>query len=83
MTVLGNGDLPAGLGAIATPTRAIAGAASFPFMRETAEALAGALPHGASLALEGATHDLAPAQLAPVLARFFTDTRSASLSSRR
>ena len=53
------------------PTLAIAGAASFPFMRETAEALARALPHGRALTLEGATHDIVPAVLGPVLERFF------------
>jgi len=79
MRLLGDGSLPAGLGAIRTPTLAIAGAASFPFMRETAEALARALPHGESLSLPGATHDLAPAVLAPVIERFFvTDRQSAS-----
>jgi pimeloyl-ACP methyl ester carboxylesterase len=56
---------------VAPPTLAIAGGASPPFMRETAEALAGALPAGRSLTLAGAAHDLVPAVLGPVLERFF------------
>lgn len=71
MTVLGDGALPADLSAIAAPTLAIAGEASFGFLRETAEALARALPRGESLTLPGATHELAPDALGPVLARHF------------
>ena len=71
VAVTGDGRLPLDLvGAVRVPTLAIAGAASFPFMRETAEALAGALPDGEALILDGATHDLTPA-LEPVLERFF------------
>ena len=44
-------------------------------MREIAEALARSLPDGRSLILEGATHDLVPALLGPVLERFFGQRR--------
>ena len=53
------------------PTLAIAGGASAPVMGETAEAIARSLPNGRSLTIDGATHDIVPAVLAPVLARFF------------
>ena len=56
---------------VRAPTLAIAGGASSPFMRETADALAQALPAGRSMTLEGATHDQVPAVLGPVLERFF------------
>jgi hypothetical protein len=49
----------------------ISGGASFPFMRETAEALAKALPNGQTRNLEGQSHDVNPAVLAPVLVGFF------------
>ncbi len=39
-------------------------------MRETAEALARAMPHGRALLLEGATHDLVPEVLTPPLRAF-------------
>lgn len=72
VAVTGDGRLPLELArTVRVPTLAIAGGAAFPFMRETAEAIAGVLPDGESLVLEGATHDLTPA-LAPILERFFT-----------
>jgi len=52
------------------PTIVIAGGASFPFMRETARALADALPDGRTRTLEGQEHNVAPEVLAPVLAEF-------------
>ncbi len=55
---------------LAMPTLAIA-APGHAFMRETAEALARAVPDGRALYLEGATHDLVPAMLAPPLLGFF------------
>jgi pimeloyl-ACP methyl ester carboxylesterase len=52
------------------PVLAIAGSAGPPVMGEVAEALAQSLPNGKSVTLEGATHDIDPALLGPVLARF-------------
>jgi pimeloyl-ACP methyl ester carboxylesterase len=70
-TILGDQSLPTGLAAsVAPPTLVIAGGASFPFMRVTAQALADALPRGQALILEGQTHDLVPAVLGPPLGTF-------------
>ena len=57
--------------AIATPTIVIAGGADFPFMRETAQQLADALPAGGVRFLDGQGHDVDPKALAPVLKEFF------------
>lgn len=54
------------------PTLAIAGSASPPVMREVAETLAPSLPNGRALVVEGATHDLEPALLVPVLQGFLS-----------
>jgi len=71
-TILGDMSLPRELAAAVTvPTLAIAGGASFPFMRETAQVLANILPAGRAWTLEGQTHDIVPAVLAPVLEQFF------------
>jgi len=43
-------------------------------MREVAEALARTLPDARALTLDGATHDLVPSVLGPVLDRFFGGT---------
>ena len=42
----------------------LAGGASPPFMRETAQALADALPHGQTRTLEGQDHNVAPEVIA-------------------
>jgi pimeloyl-ACP methyl ester carboxylesterase len=71
-TIMGDYSLPSDRAASVTiPTLVIAGAASFPFMRETAEALAKSIPHGQTRILEGQTHDVAPEAMAPVLKEFF------------
>lgn len=70
-TILGDGRLPADLRAVRAPTLAIAAGKGPPFMRETAAALARALPDGRALVLEHATHDLVPEVLAPPLLEFF------------
>ena len=44
---------------------------SFPFIRETAQALADVLPDGRHRTLEGQEHNVDPAVLAPVLVKFF------------
>ena len=70
-TILGDGQLPLDKArSIRAPTLALAAGAAPPFMRETAEALARALPDGRALVLEGATHDLVPDVIAPPLLRF-------------
>lgn len=71
-TILGNGQLPMDrVRAIRCPTLAIAAGKAHAFMRETADALARALPDGRAVVLENATHDLVPEVLAPVLLPFF------------
>jgi len=55
---------------VTAPTLVIAGEASFPFMQAAARGLAGALPNGHALILEGQTHDVEPQVLAPVLEEF-------------
>jgi pimeloyl-ACP methyl ester carboxylesterase len=45
--------------------------ANYEFMRDTAIALAKAIPHAQHRTLEGQTHDVAPGVLAPVLIGFF------------
>jgi pimeloyl-ACP methyl ester carboxylesterase len=58
--------------AITTPTAVIAGGADMPFMRETAQALADALPNGEARFLDGQGHDVDQAVLAPALKAFLT-----------
>jgi pimeloyl-ACP methyl ester carboxylesterase len=71
-TILGDGHVPLDLArGVRVPTLAIAGGAAPPFMRDTAEALARAMPDARALVLEGATHDLVPELLTPPLVRFF------------
>ncbi|MGH2589230.1 MAG: alpha/beta fold hydrolase [Actinomycetota bacterium] len=57
---------------VKVPTLVVAGGADFPWMRETAQALADAAPDGRVRFLEGQGHDVDPAVLAPVLVEFFT-----------
>lgn len=54
-----------------TPTLVVAGGADFPWMRETAQALADALPDGKTRFLDGQGHAVDPAVLAPVVREFF------------
>jgi pimeloyl-ACP methyl ester carboxylesterase len=56
---------------VRVPTLVVAGGADIPFMRETAQALADALPHGEARFLDGQGHDVDPTVLAPVLKDFF------------
>jgi pimeloyl-ACP methyl ester carboxylesterase len=58
---------------VKVPTLVMAGGAGAPFMRETAEALGGTLHAGQAEILEGQTHDIEPARLAPVLHAFLSD----------
>jgi pimeloyl-ACP methyl ester carboxylesterase len=52
---------------LATPVCVMAGGASSPWLRDAARALAGAVPAGRHITLDGQTHDVAPAVLAPAL----------------
>ena len=71
-TVMGDYSLPVERAASVTaPTLVIAGGADFPWMRDTAQALADALPDGQTRTLEGQGHNVDPAVLAPVLMEFF------------
>lgn len=58
---------------VTVPALVLAGGSSFEFMRRTASTLARAFPGGRALVLEGQTHDVDPAVLAPVLEAFFSD----------
>jgi pimeloyl-ACP methyl ester carboxylesterase len=54
------------------PTLVLAGGRGFPWMRDTARALASALPNGQVRVLEGQGHaDVDPTVLAPALKEFF------------
>jgi pimeloyl-ACP methyl ester carboxylesterase len=71
-TIMGDYSVPTEQAAsVKAPTLVIAGGADFPWMRETAQALAEALPGGQMRILEGQGHDVDPAVLAPVLVEFF------------
>ena len=70
--IMGDYSIPNDLVAsVKVPTMVIAGGADFPWMRQTAEALATALPDGQVRILVGQGHDVAPGVLAPVLTEFF------------
>lgn len=56
---------------VKVPTLVLAGGADMPFMRETAQALADALPDGEVRFLEGQGHNVDPTVLAPALKDFF------------
>jgi pimeloyl-ACP methyl ester carboxylesterase len=65
-------SVPVGLAArVGVPTLVMSGSNGAPFMRETAKTLAEAIPGAKLSTLEGQTHDVSPAALAPVLAEFF------------
>jgi pimeloyl-ACP methyl ester carboxylesterase len=71
-TIMGDYSLPTERAAnVKAPTLVIAGGADFPWMRETAQALADALPDGEIRILEGQGHNVDPAILAPALKEFF------------
>jgi pimeloyl-ACP methyl ester carboxylesterase len=56
---------------VKVPTLVIAGGADMPWMRDTAAALAEALPRGQVRFLDGQGHNVDPTVLAPVLKGFF------------
>ncbi|WP_437966034.1 alpha/beta fold hydrolase [Sorangium sp. So ce260] len=69
-TIVADGRITAALTEVRQPALAIAGGAGAPVMRQVAETLAAQLPGGRAVTIEGATHDIAPALLVPVLERF-------------
>jgi pimeloyl-ACP methyl ester carboxylesterase len=71
-TIMGDYSLPiARAASVRVPTLVIAGGADFPWLRETAQALAKGIPDGQSRFLDGQGHNVEPAVLAPVLVEFF------------
>jgi pimeloyl-ACP methyl ester carboxylesterase len=56
---------------VSVPAIVLAGGASFPFLPETAKALAAAFPNGTMQILEGQSHDVSPDALGPALKAFF------------
>jgi pimeloyl-ACP methyl ester carboxylesterase len=71
-TIMGDYSLPSErLASVTIPALVIDGGASFPWMSETAQALADTLPNAERRTLEGQTHNVAPGTLAPVLQGFF------------
>ncbi len=71
-TVMGDYSLPVERAAALTaPTLVMAGGASFPFMRETAQALAEVIPDAQTRILDDQEHNVAPEALAAVLEEFF------------
>jgi len=56
---------------VKVPVLAMNGGAGFPFMKDTADALAKAIPHAQRRILEGQRHDVSNEVLAPVLIEFF------------
>jgi pimeloyl-ACP methyl ester carboxylesterase len=70
--IMGDYSIPKDLAAsVKVPTMVIAGGADMPWMRQTAETLADALPDGEVRILEGQGHDVDPGVLAPALRAFF------------
>lgn len=70
--ILGDGTLPNEDAAAARmPALVLDGDASFDFMRETAEVLAGIMPNAQRKTLAGQTHRPKPKVIAPVLMTFF------------
>lgn len=69
--IMGDYSLPLDLAAsVRMPTLVLAGGADIPWMRETAQALADALPQGQARILDGQTHDADDAVLGPALKAF-------------
>jgi pimeloyl-ACP methyl ester carboxylesterase len=70
--IMGDYRIPADRVAnVKADTLVVAGGADMPFMRETAQALADALPSGSVRFLDGQGHNVDTAVLAPVLRDFF------------
>jgi pimeloyl-ACP methyl ester carboxylesterase len=73
-TIMGDFYLPTSRAAsVPVPTLVCAGGADFPWMRDTARALASTLPNGRYRPLDGQGHNVDPAVLAPILTEFFNE----------
>jgi hypothetical protein len=59
------------LASIATPTMVVGSAASGDYLQASGRAVADAVPNGRFVALQGEWHGVPPAELAPVLTKFF------------
>ena len=69
--IMGDYEIPVDRAAnVKVPSLVVAGGADVPFMRETAQALADALPDGQVRFLDGQGHDVDMTVLAPVLKEF-------------
>jgi pimeloyl-ACP methyl ester carboxylesterase len=76
--VMGDYGIPAERAAkIHVPTIILTGGASFPFFRETADALVRLIPGARSEVLEGQEHNVDPTVIAAALTPFFASQRSA------
>ena len=70
--IMGDYRIPLDLvGSITVPTLVVAGGADMPWMRDTASALADAIPNGEARFLDGQGHNVDTTVLAPVLKDFF------------
>ena len=70
--MMGDGSLPAWLATIRIPTPVMDGTNSPASRRQSAQAVAQALPQAQYRSLEGKTHDVAADVIAPVLIEFFS-----------
>jgi pimeloyl-ACP methyl ester carboxylesterase len=71
-TVMGDYSVPTKQAAsVATPTIVIAGGETWGWLQAADQTVASALPHGEYRVLEGQTHQVDPAALAPMLTGFF------------
>jgi pimeloyl-ACP methyl ester carboxylesterase len=71
-TVMGDYTLPLETAArVRVPTLIASGTASFPWIANTAKALAAVIPGARTASLEGQSHDVSATALAPVLEEFF------------
>jgi len=71
--IMGDYSIPTQTAAsVKVPTLVLAGGADMPFMRETAQALADAIPDGEVRFLDGQGHNVDPTVLAPALKEFLS-----------
>ena len=71
--IMGDYSIPTETAAsVKVPTLVLAGGADMPFMRETAQALADAIPDGEVRFLDGQGHNVDPTVLAPALKDFLS-----------
>lgn len=75
LALLGDGAIPADrLAQISVPTLVVAGGNSPEWMRQAAEDVAAAVPHGKYQTLPNQAHEVAADALAPVLIDYFNPT---------